>query len=76
MRRDRERILDILEALDTMIQNLQQCSEEWRKIVGLRNVLVHQYFGIDRPMVSEVATAGAPVLREHLRAIHAQEFPE
>jgi uncharacterized protein with HEPN domain len=114
MRRDRERIVDILEALDSLTQSLQQYTEadffsndtiysasaykltiigeaaarvsaemkernpqiEWRKVIGLRNVLVHQYFGIDRPMVWEVATAEAPLLRDQIGAILLAEFPE
>ncbi len=114
MRRDRERILDILDALDSLSQSLQGCTEEefycndlvfsatayqltivgeaaagisdetrkrhpqieWRKVVGLRNVLVHQYFGIDRPMVWEVAKSEVLLLREQLGAVLLAEFPE
>jgi uncharacterized protein with HEPN domain len=73
MRRDRERILDILETLDSLGQSLNGCEE---KVIGLRNVLVHEYFGVDRPMVWEVAIAEAPLLRAQVAAILKVEFPE
>jgi uncharacterized protein with HEPN domain len=114
MRRDRERIVDILEAIDSLTSSLRDCTEaeffsndliysasaynltvvgeaaarispelkernpqiEWRKVVGLRNVLVHQYFGIDRPMVWEVAITEAPLLREQIAAVLRADFPE
>jgi uncharacterized protein with HEPN domain len=49
---------------------------EWRKAIALRNVLVHEYFGVDRPMVWEVAIVDAPLLRDRIAAILLAEFPE
>jgi uncharacterized protein with HEPN domain len=114
MRRDRERMLDIMEALHSLARNLVDCEEadflsndllydatahkltivgeaaarisdevkdrypqiEWRKVVGLRNMLVHEYFGVDRPMVWEVAVTEAPPLRNQIAALLLAEFSE
>jgi uncharacterized protein with HEPN domain len=113
MRRDRERIINILEAPDSLMQSLQGCTRtdffssdliysasackltivgeaaaristemkdrhpqiEWRKVIGLRNFLVHQYFGVDLAMVWEVATADVPPLRDSFAAMLLAEFP-
>lgn len=85
MRRDQERIVDVLGALDFVGEATSRLSAEirernpqieWRKVIGLRNVLVHQYFGIDRPMVWEVAIHEAPLLRDQIAALLLAEFPE
>ncbi len=48
----------------------------WPDIVGLRNIAVHQYFGVSWETVWNTATLGVPVLREQIAAILAAEFPE
>ncbi|MGZ9829315.1 HepT-like ribonuclease domain-containing protein [Tsukamurella ocularis] len=39
---------------------------------GLRNILVHQYFGVDGDIVRDVVTAHLPLLVEALR-VYAED---
>jgi len=107
MRRDRQRLSDILEALDwigkaiagrteaefladetlcyAVAQRLTVIGEAvarlspevtarhsavpWPDVVGLRNLLVHEYFGIYWPLVWQTAADHAPVLRVQIAEI-------
>jgi len=106
MKDDRERILDIQEAIqriekyatrgkgvfenDELIQNwmihhLQIIGEAaarvtpefreqypaipWTQIVGMRNILVHNYFGVDTEIVWSVVEKDIPQLKEHIERI-------
>jgi uncharacterized protein with HEPN domain len=44
-------------------------SVPWQDIVGLRNILVHEYFGIYWPLVWQTAVDHAPVLHAQIAAI-------
>lgn len=48
----------------------------WSKIVAFRNLLVHEYFGLDWPIVWDTATTLVPVLREQVASVLSAEFPE
>jgi uncharacterized protein with HEPN domain len=114
MRRDQQRLLDMLEALDSVANMIDHRSElefisdetlcyavaqrftvvgeaasrvsaeireqypsiPWADIVALRNILVHQYFGIHWPLVWQTATDQAPTLRGQIAEILALTFPE
>ncbi|HYW41422.1 MAG TPA: DUF86 domain-containing protein [Bryobacteraceae bacterium] len=114
MRRDQQRLNDILEALDwianavsgrtetgfladettcyAVAQKLTIIGEAvarlgpelrarhnavpWPDIVGLRNILVHEYFGIYWPLVWQTAVDHAPVLRGQVAEILSAEFTE
>jgi len=48
----------------------------WSKIVAFRNLVVHEYFGLDWPIVWDTAATLVPVLREQLARVLSTEFPE
>lgn len=39
---------------------------EWTQIIGMRNVFVHEYFGIDSSIVWEIIKRDIPDLKEKL----------
>jgi uncharacterized protein with HEPN domain len=47
----------------------QHAIVEWRTIVGLRNVVVHEYFAISWITIWSTATKDVPVLERQVRAI-------
>jgi uncharacterized protein with HEPN domain len=106
VREDRERLLDILEAIaqiekyavrgkatfeqDELIQNwivrrLQIIGEacraltpgfrdqhpevSWADVIGMRNILVHDYFGIDSAIVWSVVEDSLPALKSQVKAM-------
>ena len=50
------------------------CEIPWGDMRGLRNIVVHNYFGTDWEEVWNTATVDVPVLEMQVRAIIAAEF--
>ncbi len=49
---------------------------EWPDIIGLRNIAVHQYFGVSWETVWNTAMQDVPLLRAQIAAILAAEFTD
>ena len=49
---------------------LQHENIPWRKIVGLRNRIVHEYFGVDLDIIWSILQNELPVFRASLQKIH------
>jgi uncharacterized protein with HEPN domain len=52
---------------DVIKSNFSQI--EWAQIVGMRNVLVHEYFGVDSKLVWEIIKSDLPNLKNKIREI-------
>jgi uncharacterized protein with HEPN domain len=48
----------------------------WRRIAGLRDVIAHAYFGIDRDIVWNVVSVEVPALLPRLIALRSTLEPE
>lgn len=48
---------------------VQNSDIPWRNIVGIRNLLIHQYFGVDAKLVWNVIKVDLPVLESRVNLI-------
>ena len=74
----------VLRNLQTLAESTQRISDElkslhpevdWRAIAGFRNVLVHDYLGINLERVWEIVSVHLPVLGSQMEAIRHEADP-
>ena len=71
------RCLEIIgEAVKHIPQELKQkySTIPWREIAGMRDKLIHAYFGIDVSLVWHTAKKDIPFLQKEISAIKIKEF--
>ena len=78
LRADRKTIDAVVRNLEVLGEAAKRVSDPiraraadvpWRQVTGMRDVLIHDYFGIDLDIVSDVALAKVPSLYTTLKAL-------
>ncbi len=80
---DRKTIYALIRCLEIIGEAVKHIPEDmkarypqvpWKEIAGMRDKLIHGYFGIDTGLVWDTATRDIPFLKQELLKIKQKEF--
>jgi len=59
------------EAANYLSQSVKDGNQDipWRKIIGLRNILIHEYFGVDAKIVWDIIQVDLPLLKIKIQKV-------
>lgn len=78
----RRAVLQLLTVIGEAARGIEPALKErhpdvpWRRVVGFRNVAVHEYFAVEWPTVWHLAHHDLPALRGHAFAVLVAEYPD
>ena len=68
-------IIRRLEVIGEAIKNVPPSYKDkypsiaWKKVAGLRDVLIHEYFGVDLDMTWEIIKKDIPILKKQIKEL-------
>jgi uncharacterized protein with HEPN domain len=67
-------LLTIGEAVKSVPEEIRSAHPEiaWKEFAGLRDILIHRYFGIDREILWDIIQTKLPFLDQHVRELLAE----
>ena len=78
-RQTQDAVVRRLEIIGETVKNIDEETRikfsdiPWKKMAGMRDVLIHQYFGVRMKRVWETVKSDIPSLKLHLRAMIEKE---
>lgn len=74
-RRTQDAVVRRLEIIGEAVRKLPGATKDlasdaaWRQIIAMRNILIHEYFGVDLKLVWRVVEKDLPVFKQHVEAL-------